>query len=48
MPKIKLDTSDIDERFWSIVEQERVTFENNQSNGSTSLPLEYNSETNNE
>lgn len=48
MPEIKLDTSDIDERFWSAIEQERITFENNQNNGITSLPLEYNPETNNE
>lgn len=33
MPEIKLDTSDIDERFWSTTEQERVTFENSQNNG---------------
>jgi hypothetical protein len=48
MPEIKLDTSDIDGRFWSAIERERVTFENSQNKGSTSLPLEYNSETNNE
>jgi hypothetical protein len=33
MPEIKLDTSDIDERFWSTIERERVTFENSQNNG---------------
>ena len=32
MPELKLDIADIDERFWSIVEQERITFENNQNN----------------
>jgi hypothetical protein len=32
MPEVKIDISDIDERFWSIVEQERITFENNQNN----------------
>ena len=48
MPEIKLDISDIDKRFWSIVEQERITFENNQNNGSTPLPLKDNSENNNE
>jgi hypothetical protein len=32
MPELKLDIEDIDERFWSIVEQERITFENNQNN----------------
>jgi hypothetical protein len=43
-----MDTTDIDKRFWSAIEQERVTFENSKNNGNMSLPLKDNSETNNE
>jgi hypothetical protein len=33
MPQIKLDTSDIDKRFWSTIRQERDTFEKRRHNG---------------
>lgn len=48
MPEIKLDTSDIDERFWSTIERERVMFEKSQNNGSMPSLLKDNLENNNE
>lgn len=33
MPEVQLDTSDIDERFWSTIRQERDTFEKHRHNG---------------
>ena len=48
MAELKLNMDEINERFWSAIERERVTFENSQNNGSVPLPLKDNPETNNE